>query len=378
MASITNISAIGLEHRLEENRAYGMARGLVSVRNANLIFVETDAGITGVGEASGPCSMVSAALDLLKPYFIGRNLYDHSQVPAYFYAQRYHLGIQNTLTSCLGGIDIAAHDAIGKLTNVPVYQLLGGLNERRVPAYASDGYFAAHPKGQLADQLKAFRDKGFPGVKIKIGRDPADDEERVSLARDALGPEVQLMVDVNGNYTADVALQSMIRIQDYNVQFYEEPLTPTDFNGYATLHSRSPIPIATGEALYTPHEFKRLMDVNGADIWQPDLTLCGGLSAAREISTLAKLSHVRLSPHVWGGAIGLSAALHFLSAQVPWPHTDNVPYAPLLEYDQGENALRDKLLTTPISCIDGHLVVPEGPGLGIDLNWDAVEKYRVT
>ena len=377
MTNITNISVIGLEHRLGENRAYGMARGLVSVRNTNLIFVETDDGITGIGEASGPCSMVSAALDLLKPYFMGRKLYDHSQVPSYFYAQRYHLGTQNTLTSCLGGIDIAAHDAIGKLTNVPVYQLLGGLNERRVPAYASDGYFAAHPKGQLADQLKAFRDKGFPGVKIKKGRDPADDEERVSLARDALGPEVQLMVDVNGNYTADVALQSMIRIQDYNVQFYEEPLTPTDFNGYATLHSRSPIPIATGEALYTPHEFKRLMDINGADVWQPDLTLCGGLSAAREISTLARLSHRRLSPHVWGGAVGLSAALHFLSAQAAWPHTDNVPYPPLLEYDQGENALRDKLLTAPIPCIDGHLVVPEGPGLGIELDWDAVEKYRV-
>ena len=161
-------------------------------------------------------------------------------------------------------------------------------------------------------------------------------------------------------------------------RFYEEPLAPTDFSGYATLHSRSPIPIATGEALYTPHEFKRLMDINGADVWQPDLTLCGGLSAAREISTLARLSHVRLSPHVWGGAVGLSAALHFLSAQVAWPHTDNVPYPPLLEYDQGENALRDTLLMTPIPCVDGHLIVPEGPGLGIELNWDAVEKYRIT
>ena len=377
MTNITDIKAIGLEHRLGENHAYGMARGLVSARQANLIFVETDDGITGLGEACGPCSMVSAALDLLRPYFIGRNLYDHSQVPAYFYAQRYHLGIQNTLTSCLGGIDIAAHDAIGKLTNVPVYQLLGGLNEKRVPVYASNGYFAVHPKNQLVDQLKLFRDQGFHGVKIKIGRGPADDEGRVSLAREVLGPEVQLMVDVNGNYTADIALQSMARIQCYNVHFYEEPLPPTDFNGYAALRLRSPIPIATGEALYTSHEFKRLMDMSGADVWQPDLTLCGGLSAAREISTLARLSHVRLSPHVWGGAVGLSAAVHFLAAQAPWPHSDNIPYPVLLEYDQGENALRDKLLKIPIPCIDGHLTVPEGPGLGIELDWDAVEEYRI-
>ena len=377
MATITDIKAIGLEYHLGETHAYGMARGLVSVRNATLILVETDSGVTGLGEAWGPCTMVVAALELLKPYFIDRNLYDHSQVPPYFYAQRYHLGIQNTLTSCLGGIDIAAHDAIGKLTNVPVHQLLGGLNEKRVPVYASDGYFAVHPKGQLADQLKSFLDQGFRVVKIKIGRGPTDDEERVALAREALGPNVQLMVDVNGNYTTDIALQSMARIESYNNHFYEEPLPPTDFDGYATLRSRSPIPIATGEALYTSHEFKRLMDVSGADIWQPDLTLCGGLSAAREISTLAKLSHTRVSPHVWGGAVGLAAALHFTSAQAPWPHTDNVPYPVLLEYDQGENALRNELLKTPIPCIDGHLTVPIGPGLGIELDWDAVEKYRV-
>ena len=96
-----------------------------------------------------------------------------------------------------------------------------------------------------------------------------------------------------------------------------------------------------------------------------------------EISTLARVSHIRVSPHVWGGAIGLAAALHFSAAQVPWPHTDNIPEPALLEYDQGENALRDEILKTPISCIDGHLIVPSGPGLGIELDWDIVNKYRV-
>ncbi|SVC68784.1 uncharacterized protein METZ01_LOCUS321638, partial [marine metagenome] len=95
MATITDIKAIGLEHHLGETHAYGMARGLISVRNATLILIETDSGVTGIGEAWGPCAMVVAALDLLKPYFIDRDLYEHSQVPPYFYAQRYHLGIQN-------------------------------------------------------------------------------------------------------------------------------------------------------------------------------------------------------------------------------------------------------------------------------------------
>ena len=377
MPAITDITAIGLEHHLGETRAYGMARGLTSVRNATLIILKTDGGITGIGEAWGPCAMVAAALDVLRPYFLNRDIYDHNQIATYFYSQRYHLGQQNTLTSCLGGIDIAIHDVIGKHTNVPMYKLLGGLNERRVPVYASDGYFAVHPKHKLVDQLKAFRDQGFNGVKIKIGRGPENDEERVATARRALGPEIKLMVDVNGNYTTDIALLSIQRIASYDIHFYEEPLPPTDYNGYAVLRPRSSIPIATGEALYTAHEFKRLMDINGADIWQPDLTLCGGLSVAREISTLAKLAHTRLSPHVWGGAVGLAAALHFTSAQSPWPHTDNVPYPVQLEYDQGENALRDEIIKTPIRCIDGHLTVPSGPGLGIELDWDAIEKYRV-
>ena len=374
---ITDIKAVGIEHDLGETRAYGTARGLTSIRNATLIFVETDKEVTGIGEAWGPCNLVVAALESLKPYFIGRNIHDHNQVPPYIYSQRYHLGYQNTVTSCLGGIDIAVWDALGKNENLPVHSLIGGLHEDRIPVYASNGYFAVHPSEQLGDQLKRFRDLGYPGAKIKIGRGPEDDEKRVATARAALGDDILLMVDANGNYTSDMALQSMNRIQSYGIHFYEEPLAPTDFEGYGRLRLRSPMPIATGEALYTAQDFKRLMDINGADLWQPDLTLCGGLSVGREIFSLAKLAHVRMSPHVWGGAVGLAAALHFAASLYPWPHSDNVPFPVLLEYDRGENALRDKLLRCPIKYIDGHLQVPDGPGLGIELNWDIIEKYRI-
>ena len=140
MAIISDIKAIPLEHDLGAENAYGMARGMTSVRNMTLIVVETDAGVTGYGEAWGPSAMVVASLDVVRPYFIGREVYDREQVPPYIYNQRYHLGIQNTVTAVLGGINIALYDAIGKLHDVPVYKLLGGLSTDRVPAYASDGY----------------------------------------------------------------------------------------------------------------------------------------------------------------------------------------------------------------------------------------------
>ena len=377
MPTIKDINSIGLEHDLGESNAYGMARGLTSVRSATIIILETDTGISGLGETWGPPTMVKAALEILKPYFIGRELADHALITPYFYAQRYHLGIQNSFTSCLGGIDIAAFDAIGKLHGVPVCQLLGGTSQDRIPAYASDGYFSVNPKNKLKDQLLSFLDRGFLGVKIKIGRGPNDDANRVAFAREALGSDIYLMVDGNGNYTSDIAQKSMQRIKDYDIHFYEEPLSPTDFDGYARLRSKSDISLAAGEALYTTNDFKRLSDVGGCDIWQPDLTLCGGFTVGKEIAALARTSHVQISPHVWGGAVGLAAALHFASAQTPWPHTDNIPHPALFEYDQGDNILRDKLLKTPIPCVDGHLIVPMGPGLGIELNWEIVDKYRV-
>lgn len=378
MPRIQDIKHIGLVYELGADHAYGMARGMTPIRNAGLIIVETDSGTIGYGEAWGPTGLVEAALDIVKPYLVGRDIYDREQFAPYIYAQRYHLGIQNTITSCLSGINIALYDAIGKEQGLPLYKLLGGRRFDRVPAYASNGYFAANPKGQLTDQILNFRDDGFPGVKIKIGKHPDDDERRVELARNALGPDVLLMVDANGNYTVDLALASMRRIAPYDIHFYEEPLAPTDFDGYSRLAGLASIPIATGEALYTAHDFKRLVDGRGADLLQPDITLCGGLDAARDIASLSRLCHLRMSPHVWGGAIGLAAAIHFIASLPPWPHTDAVPYPVMLEYDRGDNALRDQLLATPIRCIDGNLLVPDGPGLGVELDWDAVARYQVS
>ena len=225
--------------------------------------------------------------------------------------------------------------------------------------------------------MERIADKGFPGAKFKIGISPKSDEERVALARRILGEDMLLLVDVNGNYTLDQTLESMRRTAPYGVHYYEEPLPPQDLEGYKAMALRAPLPVAAGEALYTVFDFERLISARAVDVVQPDLTLCGGLDEARAIAVLCRLHNVGLSPHVWGSPVGLAAALHFMAALPDYPHTDHLPYPRMVEYDVGENPLRDHLLAHPLRPVAGHIHVPDGPGLGIELDPDAVQRFRV-
>jgi D-galactarolactone cycloisomerase len=377
MARIRDIRLIPLAYRMPDLGAYGMARALVTERWSNLVEVETEDGVVGIGEAWGPARATAGYLDLIKPAYIGRELFERERIWSELIGRRYHLGLQNQMTACASGINIAIYDALGKTLGLPVCKLLGGLGRDRVPVYASDGYLTGDPKNQLAAQLERIADQAFPGAKFKIGINPRSDEERVRLARDILGEEALLLVDVNGNYTVDQALESMRRIARYGIHFYEEPLPPQDFRGYELLAARAPIPIATGEALYTIWDFNRLIAARAVDVVQPDVTLCGGLDEAKAIALLCRLNNVRFSPHVWGTGVGLAAAVHLVAALPDYPHTDHIPAPTLVEYDVGDNPLRDQVLTRPLRPVNGRIPVPEAPGLGIDLDRDALQRFRV-
>ena len=192
-----------------------------------------------------------------------------------------------------------------------------------------------------------------------------------------LGDDILLMVDINGNYTPDIALESLRAIEPYRIHWCEEPLPPTDVRGYAELRARSPIPIAAGEAFQTAHTFKRFTDARALDILQPGVSACGGFGEARAIATLAALENLRISPTGWGGAVTIMAGLHFAASIPIAPHTDNVPYPILLEFDVGANPLRDRLVEEPIWPSAGGLELPKRPGLGITLNPDGVAALRV-
>jgi D-galactarolactone cycloisomerase len=360
-------------------QAYGMARGLTALRGGGIVFVETEDGVTGIGEAWGPTRVAAAYLDIVKPYFIGTSVFAQRGVQQMVFAKHYHFGTQNQLVGLFSGIDVAAHDAIGKLLKVPVAELIGGRQRDRVPVYASGGYFTreSDQDAALARQLENLPAQGHHAYKIKLGRHPEEDERRVKLARRIVGEKAVLTVDSNGNYTVDAVLESMRRIAPYGIGWYEEPLAPQDWNGYAELKPRATIPVATGEALYERFDLRRLIDGRLADVIQPDLALCGGLSVARFIGELAACEHLRLSPHVWGTAVGLAAAVHWVASLPSYPHNENVPYPTLVEYDVGANPLRDRLLTTPLVAVDGMIAVPTGPGLGIELDPEMLARHTV-
>lgn len=377
MARIRDIRLIPLEYPMPAIEAYGMSRNLIAARASCLVELTTEDGVVGIGEAWGPAKATAGYLELIRDAFVGREIYDREAILSDILCRRYHLGWQNQMLACVSGINIAIHDAMGKTLGLPVCKLLGGRIKERIPAYASDGYLSDDPDNQLDAQLGRIADQGFPAAKIKIGLGPKSDAERVALARRLLGDDMLLLVDTNGNYTVDVALDSMRRIAPYDVHFYEEPLPPQDFEGYRILAARAPIPVATGEALYTVYDFVRLIAPRAVDVAQPDPTLCGGLDQAKAIAILCQAHSIRFSPHVWGSAVSVAAAVHLLASLPDYPHSDHSPYPRLLEYDVGVNPLRDELLIEPLRAIEGHVPVPDKPGLGIELNPEIVSRYRV-
>jgi D-galactarolactone cycloisomerase len=377
MAKITAIELIPLMHRLPEGRSYGMARGLAVMRQTTIVQLVTDVGVIGIGEACGPPKVTRAYCDLIAPYFVGRSVYHFEHVVSVILSTHYHLGVQNQMMACLSGIDAACLDVAGKLQGLPVADLIGGRAKSAVPVYVSGGYLTEDSISDFPAQLDHLAATGARRVKIKIGISPASDVERVAAARAVLGEGVDLIVDANGNYTVDEALESMRRIADHRVYWYEEPLPPQDFDGYAALRGKALMPIATGEALYTAWDFKRLLELRGADVVQPDLTLCGGIHAGREVALLARLNHTRLSPHVWGGAVGLATACHFVASIPDYPHSRHVVEPTLVEYEIGENPLREEIVCEPLLFADGALAVPDRPGLGVELEPTAIRRYRI-
>ena len=369
---------------------YASAAGVQARRAALLVEIETDGGIVGIGEAGIGGGVTAAVIEKdLAPLLVGEDPLLIDGLWQKMFARTRQYGRRGLVMQAMSGIDIALWDIAGKVAKLPVYRLLGGARDR-VEAYASGGFYQ-EGKGVdgIAGEAEGYRARGFKGMKMKVGRNPStqthlrelignrefcevepeEDLARVAAVRRALGPQLKLMVDVNCAWSPAIAIAMGRAMEPHNLYWIEEPVATDDIDGSAEVARALATPIAGYETELGLYGFRELIQRGAVDIIQPDLAWSGGFSECRRIAAFAQAHHKMVAPHAFAGAVNLVAALHFAAA---------VPNGLVLEWDQNPNAIRDELLKEPLKLeADGTVRPPERPGLGIELDPKAVERYRV-
>jgi len=337
-----------------------------------LVAVLTDEGLTGLGSVFTSEELVRGALALLEPLYRGENALEPERVSEKLHQNTFWLGRGGSVTHTISGIDIALWDLLGKATGQPVGRLLGGRYRERVKPYAS---LLMQEPGPLADRLAELNGQGFRAFKIGWGpfgrHSGALDEAIVRAAREAIGPESLLMVDAGGSDAFwkqgyKWALRTSQMLAAFDVAWFEEPLRPDAMKDYVLLRRRSPVPIAGGEVLTRRQSFQPWLEAGAFDVVQPDVTKCGGISEERRIAWMAQEHGVRFIPHGWNTAVGLAADLQLASA---FPDTD------LVEYLTGSPYVDDIAEGGWQLDADGMLPIPDAPGLGVELDRDAVARH---
>jgi len=374
---VTDVEAIPLGHDLADGRSLGSSRGQTDTRFTTLVRLETDTGLVGWGEAFAPARTVATLIEeVLADRVLGLDPFDAAQFVEESYTHGYHFG-RAAFTRCgVAGIDLALHDLQGKETGKPVHRLLGGGAVDSLTPYASTGYVTSWDQ-PIREPMERAVEEGFTAAKIKIGRGVEDDVHRVSTAREVMGDDATIMVDYNGNYRPKQVLQSVDAIREYDPAWIEEPVPAENLSGFREVSRQVDVPLAAGEAHFSRFDFRDLIDERTVDIVQPNLGRCGGFTDATAIARMATTENVTVRPHVWNSGVGVAAAVQFAATVPDYPHNGNVVDPLLFEFDRSENPLRHEILTDPFDPTGGDLPVPDGPGLGVEVDEDAVERYRV-
>ena len=337
-----------------------------------LVEILTDEGLTGIGSCFISLPFVEASLTLLKPMLVGETVFEAERVSEKLRQLSFWEGRGGAVEHAISGLDIALWDLMGKALGQPVSRLLGGNYRDRIKPYASI-LFDDPPL--LREKLQQQLLRGFRAIKMgwrPFGRVSRKlDELLIKTARETVGDEVELMVDAGGSeqfwsQSVTWARETARMLGDYQVTWLEEALRPDDVEGFKELRRDSPVLIATGEVLSRRQAFQPFITERAVDVIQPDLTKCGGLSEGRRMGWMAYDHGVLLVPHGWNTAIGIAADLALTAA---------LPVAKWVEYQTGVPYI-EELIVPPFQLDnDGLLLVPTGPGLGIELNADAVAKY---
>jgi len=357
--------------RVPLDHAVSFSTRVVTAREYCLVKVRSTDGVEGIGycyavNSSGRLLSV-AVTDLLGARLIGQDSLRVEGLWQAMYQEALLQGRVGAVMRALSAIDTALWDLNARTAGIPLYKYLGAYVDDRVPAYASGGYYLPGKTPQkLGKELAGYVQDGFTAVKMKTGRlSPREEEARVRAAREAIGPDVLLMLDAN-NAWQDVptAMRYMARFEPYDPYWIEEPFSPDDLDNHARLAELTPITVATGEIEAGRWRFKEMLDKRAAGILQTDATVCGGVSEWRRIAATAASYGIPVSPHAWH-----DVHVH-LAASIP-----NAQYVEFMPDDHIVNFRR--VIDTQLVAKDGHLLLPQTPGLGFDFDKAAVRKYGV-
>lgn len=382
---ITNVEAFWLRCPIAPGKQHRSDYGLLTDFDMTLVVITTDTGLQGFGEAkaavgsSGVCaSIVSCIENEIKPILVGQDAGNITKIWEQIYnGTRDHyalsrgrkfpiLGRRGLTISALSGIDTALWDLKGKALGVPVVELLGGACRDKMPAYASGGWAGVD---KIGEQLLSYVEKGFKGVKMRVGI--MDDTvkmsiNRVKAAREALGDDIKLMTDAHGTFSVPEAKQFCRGLEDSNLYWFEEPISPDNRHGTAEVKASTSIPIAAGESEYTAFDVRDLIEVRALDVVQPDSAIIGGITEAMRVAHLAHTHQLELAPHCWGSAFSFMAGVSVAFA---------APAATVIEFSSGGNPMMFDLVEENIQAVDGDILAPTRPGLGLTPNWDFVKEF---
>ncbi len=364
--------------------AFQFSQGWVRKRDSVIVEIETADGICGFGEClchgrQEPFMAASFIENCYKPLVIGQSIYDVEVIWERLYNHVRPVGQQGISINAQSGIDIAIWDAMGKSLGQPVYNLIGGRYRDKIFAYATGFYRKKGKKYPQAaiEEAQGYVEKGFKGMKLKVGFGVSEDIHYIRSVREALGMDIKLMADANCAYSQAVARRLLYELADQKLEFFEELLPPEDLEGYAALRNLTGTYIAAGENLFGKQNFKRWLEHRALDIYQPDLCSSGGFTECKKISVLTQTYNTALVPHVWGSGVGLAASLQFIATLVPTPLSHN-PIEPMVEFDQSSHPFRlDLIGADSIVFEDGYVKVPDKPGIGITVNRKVLEKYKI-
>ena len=366
-----------------------------SAQDDIVVKISTDEGVVGIGETDTNPWATKAYIESpgthimalgLREILIGQDPQQPEALWDRMYTATAMSGRRGLGICAIGALDMALWDIKGKALKMPVWALLGGARQTKIRPYASllpNGNTLQAYASSLREKLLQAKKFGFTAAKLEVcingpythaGLQENNSEvtKIVAACRDAVGPNMILMVDVAYAWNDwRTALQVIETLEPYDIYFIETPVATDDLDGLASLAKRSPIRIAAGEWLQTRFEFQDLIDRGEVDVAQPDIGRVGGLTEAKRVTEFAHLRGRVIVPHCWKTGIGIAASAHLAAA------SSNCPFIEYLPGELSESAIRKELVKDELKMEHGEIALPQKPGLGIELDETAIQKYRV-